>query len=145
MEFNAVREQKNQSCMRNKPGMSHHVITNPTEIPLGGITKSKTEWHIWNNWLLVGYLFLVGWLFVSFWKPLKRWRIHLDNCKHLNPILLYFKKPRDRSKERMVVFKEMLKNQNKPKQTKPDKMFLVLTNICLLKWIEIFWFVYITE
>lgn len=102
LDVSAVREQKNQSCMSNKPSMWHQVITNPIEIPFGGIAKSKTGWNIWNNWLLVGYLFLGS---VSFWKPFKKWRILLDNCKCLNPKLLHLKKiSRNRSKERMVAF-----------------------------------------
>lgn len=46
MEVNSVRDQKNQNCMSNKPSMECQVITNPIEISLGGIAKSKTTWNI---------------------------------------------------------------------------------------------------
>lgn len=58
MEVNAVRKQKNQNCMSNKPSMQCQVITNPIEIPLGDIAKYKTTWNILNNWLLVSYLLI---------------------------------------------------------------------------------------
>lgn len=140
MEINAVREQKNQSCMSNKTSMWSQVITNPIEIPLGGIAKSKTAWNIWNNSPLVDYLFIGS---VSSWKPFKNWWIYLDNGKHLNPKLFYSKKPRDRAKERMrhlrKQFKETILKQNR------EKTFLVLTDISPLQSIAIFWFGYGTE